>query len=144
MIDTNELRRLAQAATPGPWKAEQYLGTPRQFVIYTDVGDKGRVSDVAYTSITFGHDETVANARLIAAANPAVVLELLDRIEAAEDDATHQKALAESALRVAEGWERKCGELRAEVQTWQDQAKAYWSKIEQMERQEPVGHVYRY
>ena len=27
--------------------------------------------------------------------------------------------------------------LRAEVQTWQEQAKAYWSKIEQMERQEP-------
>ena len=35
------------------------------------------------------------------------------RIEAAENDAAHQKALAASALRVAEGWERKCGELRA-------------------------------
>ena len=39
--------------------------------------------------------------------------ELLDRLEAAESDAAHQKALAASALRVAEGWERKCGELRA-------------------------------
>ena len=47
------------------------------------------------------------------------------RIEAAENDAAHQKALAASALRVAEGWERKCGELRA--------------KIAEMERQEPVG-----
>ena len=46
------------------------------------------------------------------------------KIEAAENDAAHQKALAESALRVAEGWERKCGELRA--------------KITEMEQQEPV------
>ena len=45
-------------------------------------------------------------------------------LEAAETDAAHQKALAESALRVAEGWERKCDALRA--------------KIESMERQEPI------
>ena len=38
------------------------------------------------------------------------------RIEAAENDAAHQKALAASALRVAEGWERKCGELRAKIE----------------------------
>ena len=50
------------------------------------------------------------------------------KIETAENDAAHQKALAASALRVAEGWERKCGELRA--------------KIEQMEKQEPVGTLH--
>ena len=57
---------------------------------------------------------------------------LRSKIEAAENDAAHQKALAASALRVAEGWERKCGELRA--------------KIEAMEKQEPecevVGQVH--
>ena len=61
----------------------------------------------------------------------AQMSELLDRLEAAEkerdalrakvetaeNDAAHQKALAASALRVAEGWERKCGELRAELET---------------------------
>lgn len=51
------------------------------------------------------------------------------RLEAAENDAAHQKALAESALRVAEGWERKCGELR--------------SKVEEMEKQGPAAHVWR-
>ena len=50
------------------------------------------------------------------------------KIEAAENDAAHQKALAASALRVAEGWERKCGELRA--------------KVEAMERQEPVAWLH--
>ena len=37
------------------------------------------------------------------------------KLETAENDAAHQKALAASALRVAEGWERKCGELRAKI-----------------------------
>ena len=54
-----------------------------------------------------------------------IVHALLDRLEESESDAAHQKALADSALRVAEGWERKCGELRA--------------KIERMERQKPAG-----
>ena len=49
-------------------------------------------------------------------------------LEVAETDAAHQKALADSALRVAEGWERKCDALRA--------------KIEAMERQEPVGTLH--
>ena len=35
--------------------------------------------------------------------------------------------------------EKERDDLRAEVQTWQEQAKAYWSKIEQMEKQEPVA-----
>ena len=38
------------------------------------------------------------------------------RIEAAENDAAHQKALADSALRVANGWERKCDALRAKIE----------------------------
>ena len=86
MVDTNELRQLAEAATPGPWKVGQYLGSPRQFVIHMDVGDKGRGSDIAFTSASFDNDETIANASLIAAANPAAINELLDRLEAAEKE----------------------------------------------------------
>ena len=56
----------------------------------------------------------------------AAMQEIILRLKAAETDAAHQKALAESALRVAEGWERTCCTLRA--------------KIEQIERQEPVGY----
>lgn len=54
--------------------------------------------------------------------------ELRVKIETAENDAAHQKALADSALRAAEGWERKCGELRA--------------KIAEMEQQEPAGTLH--
>jgi len=49
----------------------------------------------------------------------------IDSLQATEEDSAHHKALAESALRVAKGWEDKCDELRA--------------KIEQMEQQEPVA-----
>ena len=59
------------------------------------------------------------------AADASVVSELLDRLEATENDSAHHKALAESALRVAKGWEDKCDELRV--------------KIESMEQQEPVA-----
>ena len=43
----------------------------------------------------------------------AAMQEIILRLKAAETDAAHQKALAESALRVAEGWEEKCNSLRA-------------------------------
>ena len=50
-----------------------------------------------------------------------------DLLSAAEKDIAHQKAFAASALRVAEGWERKCDDLRA--------------KIAEMEQQEPARLV---
>ena len=79
------------------------------------------------------------------------------KIETTEDDAAHQKALAESALRAAEGWERKCGELRAAVQHEADcveaakaEIEALRAKIAKMEQQElarlvtPTAYRWRY
>jgi hypothetical protein len=129
MIDTKELRRLAQAATPGPWinhgRQPNVAGLPHSAVAAKTL--LARVYSEAYGDV----EQETANASFIAAANPAAISELLDRLEAAEkerdalrakvetaeNDADHQKALAASALRVAEGWERKCGELRAELET---------------------------
>ena len=88
MIDTKELRRLAQAATINA-----------SLDVWLEFRDS--------------------------LSNPTTIIKLLDRLEAAEKDVAHQKALAESALRVAERWERKCDSLRA--------------KIAEMEQQEPVG-----
>mgnify|MGYP001766632844 CR=1 FL=1 len=63
------------------------------------------------------------------------------KIETAENDAAHQKALAESALRVAEGWEGKCGELRAALQHEVDCVEAAKAKIASMEKQVPVAEI---
>ena len=126
-IDTNELRRLAQAATPGPWYVTGKLTRYVEALI-----DGGLIQEVAACGPTkadggYGPQQE-ANASLIAAANPATISELLDRLEAAESDAAHQKALADSALRVAKRWEEKCNALRA--------------KVERMEKQEPVAWLH--
>lgn len=139
MIDTKELRRLAQAATPGPWinhgRQPNVAGLSHFAVAAKTL--LARVYSEAYGDVK----QETANASFIAAANPAAITELLDRleaaekerdalrakIEAAESDAAHLQALAESALRVAKGWEDKCNELRA--------------RIEHMEKQEPVASV---
>ena len=197
-ININELRRLAQAATPGPWVAKNVSGAGLEIhmihPLYPDKEwpafgtdsafcKKGLVSYETWTQ--FPHEvqnvQQSKNAEYIAAANPAVINELLDRLEAAEksdaesiamyrkarderdtlrakietaeNDAAHQKALAASALRVAEGWERKCGELRAEVIYWKEQkepgaagwralARILQAKIDAMEKQEPVAWLH--
>ena len=81
----------------------------------------------------------------------AAMQEIILRLKAAETDAAHQKALAESALRVAEGWEEKCNSLRAAarheadcVEAAKAEIDALRAKIEQMERQEPVAAQHRF
>ena len=134
MIDTKELRRLAQAATPGPWFSDARGNIWRRppSDLYENGGSVARDKQIAFVAVWWRGEGVTGypfenNARLIAASNPATVIELLDRLEAAEKDSAHHKALAESALRVAKGWEDKCDELRA--------------KIEAMERQDPVAWV---
>ena len=92
MIDINELRRLAQAATPGPWKMlpvgdgrQKFAVADSEFLSILTVTDEG--------GATFGTVYDDADARFIAAANPATVSELLDRLEPAESDCLEQARL---------------------------------------------------
>ena len=79
MIDTKELRRLAQEATPGPWTSSgRYIGTPRHMSYIGEAVDQcGNWSDTK---------KSIGDAKFIAAANPAAISELLDRLEAAEKE----------------------------------------------------------
>ena len=95
MIDTKELRRLAQAATPGPWKL-------------LPVGDKSKcfaVADINFLSVltvvdecgtSFGAVYLDGDAKFIAAANPTAINELLDRLEAAEKERDELRAKIEA------------------------------------------------
>ena len=132
-IDTNELRRLAQAATPGPWYVTGKLTRYVEALI-----DGGLIQEVAACGPTkadggYGPQQE-ANARLIAAANPATISELLDRLEAAEKERDALRAevihikeveFPRKAQAVADGWRGKCERLEA--------------NIAEMERQEPVA-----
>ena len=87
MININELRRLAQAATPGPWKMlpvgdgrQKFAVANSEFLSILTVTDEG--------GATFGTVYDDADARFIAAANPTTINELLDRLEAAEKAVT--------------------------------------------------------
>lgn len=99
-IDINKLRRLAQAATPGPWYATGKLTRYVEARI-----DGGLIQEVAACGPTkadggYGPQQE-ANARLIAAANPAAISELLDRLEAAEKERDELRAEA-AAMRQQE------------------------------------------
>lgn len=82
---TQELRELAEAATQGPWiAAGPSYGDPMPRYYNTVVTDRGDpIEDEDVCSDTM----TSEDALFIAAANPAAILSLLDRLEKAEKDA---------------------------------------------------------
>ncbi len=120
MIDTKELRLLVQAVIGWGCCNQAWLDqsedTPA--VVVGHINEDGET----YPVVTIDCDQYSAAGQSLplgkfyAAANPAVINEILNRLEAAEEDAAHQKALADSALRVAEGWEEKCHTLRAKIE----------------------------
>ena len=159
MTDTNELRRLAQAATKGPWVSQgRYIGTPRHMSYIGEVRDQcGNWSDT---------EKSRSDAAYIAAANPTTINELLNRIEAAESDAVEQARLngmgasREAALMAKlEAAEKDRDALRAENEALATNLRgkhsitgatyahliaerdALRARIEAMEKQEPVAWV---
>jgi hypothetical protein len=97
--DLAELRRLAEAATPGPWfcdgvSAEEGRGkyTAYEVTVPNSRGDHQSIVDTFNSGIAEIHEEEYdrwdevgrRNAAFIAAANPAAILALIDRTEKAE------------------------------------------------------------
>ena len=123
-IDTNELRRLAQAATPGPWYVTGKLTRYVEALI-----DGGLIQEVAACGPTkadggYGPQQE-ANARLIAAANPAAISELLDRLEEAEKERGSAMMLVDR--------------LALALNTSNHERDALRAKIAEMEQQKPVA-----
>ena len=123
-IDTNELRRLAQAATPGPWYVTGKLTRYVEALI-----DGGPIQEVAACGPTkadggYGPQQE-ANARLIAAANPAAISELLDRLEEAEKERGSAMMLVDR--------------LALALNTSNHERDALRAKSAEMEQQEPVA-----
>lgn len=144
--DWAALRRLAEAATPGPWRAEDGYRSP-------DVLDAhGLVVAATITSDMRWRDDS-ANGAYIAAAHPAAVLALLDQrdaaraqaerwdTEAAASRATIMRLEAErdaaraEAERLREALERLCRNQHAPGSL----ADAFWTAREALAGMEP-GH----
>ncbi len=83
-IDLDALERTALAAKPGKWTWKQVgtFNTPGCAVLWPDTSKGG----VHYRRIDSGGGMEQADADFIAAANPAVVLELIRRLREAESE----------------------------------------------------------
>lgn len=77
--DLNELRAIAEAATPGPWETLGGQGPVGTHAVCHRM-EQGTLVEIAYRDAHFDK----ANATHIAAFDPPTVLTLLDRVEAAE------------------------------------------------------------
>ena len=86
MIDTKELRRLAQAATPNVGRACNYQN--EHWI------REGHV-DFDNADLFIASERPQEDAEFYAAANPATISELLDRLEAAEKERESWKGLAQ-------------------------------------------------
>ena len=142
MIDINELRRLAQAATPGPWKMlpvgdgrQKFAVADSEFLSILTVTDEG--------GATFGTVYDDDDARFIAAANPATISELLDRLEAAEKERESWKGLAQQFGNEADALRAELTDLRNSmtfrtslIGRIEAERDALQAKVEEMERQE--------
>ena len=122
MIDTNKLRRLAQAAmhpvTKGRWM--RLFG---ERTVYDRMEDGCRGIPVVSTDKHPPSSFEAACLDFIAAANPAAVSEILDRLEAAESDGLEQaRLLGMSGEREAallsklEAAEKERNALRAKIE----------------------------
>ena len=80
MTDREELRKLAEAATPGPWDCYRPHPNYRAYSVDRVMPGGYLGEDVATT----GDVHAEKNGAYIAAANPAAVLDLLDQLNAAE------------------------------------------------------------
>ena len=133
-IDINKLRRLAQAATPGPWYATGKLTRYVEARI-----DGGLIQEVAACGPTkadggYGPQQE-ANASLIAAANPATISELLDRLEAAEKECESWKGLAKQ-------FGNEADVCATHLYFAKDELNRLRARIEAMENQEPVAWLH--
>ena len=137
-IDTKELRRLAQEAmhpvTKGRWM--RLFG---ERTVYDRMEDGCRGIPVVSTPVSPPRPLEAACLDFIAAANPATIEEILDRLEAAEkerDDIAQQLVQSEIGKReISEAHNAVTGRLSVLA----DENTALRAKIAEMEKQEPVA-----
>ena len=85
-MDIDKLKKIAEAATPGPWYATPH---PECRGANWRVGTRPSTDWVNFGQIAY---MSGANARFVAAFNPRVALELLDEITRLNDTVIHERA----------------------------------------------------
>lgn len=91
MIDTKAIRAAAEAAAPGPWKQVGGVLYDKDFDSIFAAGYGIGLGQADTRDPTCKRKE---NGEFLKQINPATILELLDRLEAAEKDAARYRAIA--------------------------------------------------
>lgn len=120
MIDTNELRRLAQD--------QEWIGR------WYDAGCETLMAERDGEHEEVAHPMPIGLVPYLVAVQPAAISELLDRLEAAESDGLEQARLN------GMGGEREAA-LLAKLEATEKERDALRAKVERMERQEPVAEI---
>lgn len=97
-IDLGELRRLAEAATPGPWSWHS-----RQ----TADCDSWAVFDSNDSALAVNHDGWAPDAEFIAATDPQTVLALIERVRNDETPVSRWESRAKRVLKQRDGWRKR-------------------------------------
>lgn len=116
-----QLRELAEKATPGPWhmlwygrtiKAEKAL-MPK----YADFPKSWNIARIPCrtTDYPIAHEEYEANANFIASANPTVIIELLNQLTEVTKERDNWKSEYENVCKFATDFENQLAEVKAEL-----------------------------
>lgn len=99
-LDLDALKAKALAATPGEWHSTaQTSGSSFVYVYEATQKSLGAVTSVQNMPKFIASEMSAADAAHAAAANPAVMLELLARLETAEAEAAHYRGVANDVRR---------------------------------------------
>lgn len=108
MTDLNKLRELAKAATPGEWI--RITDHPYLFVNYLNID-----LPKAWDCKVIGRFDYETDMEYFRYANPAAILALLDRLEAAERDAKRYRWLLTQSWFLSEvDWHMKAADVDTE------------------------------
>ena len=113
---TEELLRLAEAATPGPWVCDWPIDSVAEPDEHPDVSVWQGVEFTGKFINNISFDNSIANGNFIALANPATILELCALLEKAEE-ALHKlyHNLADTDAN------EQAGEALAAIKQWKEQ-----------------------
>ncbi|MFW4644516.1 ead/Ea22-like family protein [Pseudomonas aeruginosa] len=145
MTDHAELRRVAEAATPGPWSCNRHWAIVGGPILEFTNGAAQQQIAMACGQSWMRDDELRNNAEFIAANNPKTVLALLDEIDGLSDELSActehpggcgywreaAKRRAEERDRLRAQNEALRGALQAVVDdpTWRSNDNTLWPKI---------------
>ncbi|EOV4177402.1 TPA: hypothetical protein U5D93_003437 [Yersinia enterocolitica] len=121
MNNLEELKKVALAATPGPWEKCDSYGPNENGTCISAVERPDLM--IASTTGYYGRVGGIANTHFIALANPAVILDLIAQLEAAQKERDEFRRRLKLERSILEDTDKQLAELKAlqpvaEMRTW--------------------------